>query len=291
MISFHKYLGKSATEENWGLYIASAGVSTVQKHQPYPVLNTHPNTHVFTWNRGRILNDYYLIYITKGGGVLETQYQKETIVSEGDCFFLYPGTWHRYRPNIETGWEEYWIGFNGYYPQKLMEAGFFNKKKAVINVGLSSDLLVNFQSIIETIQKANMGYHQIISACGLSILALVYNSIAYREENSNNPLQYISKAKFLLQEAYGRDVNMTKIAKQLTVSYSKFRKDFKMVTGVSPNQFLIEIRLNKAKELLKATNIPICEIAGQTGFDTLFYFSRLFKKKFNVAPTFYRGLK
>lgn len=83
---------------------------------------------------------------------------------------------------------------------------------------------------------------------------------------------------------------MTAIAKQLMVSYSKFRKDFKQVTGMSPNQYHLELRLGKASELLRASNLPVIEVADQTGFETLFYFSRIFKKKFNVSPREYRQL-
>lgn len=291
MVNFHKYLSNSSVEEQWGLYVTSVGYSTTKQLQPYPIVKDHPGTHAFTWNKGRILNDYYLIFITKGEGVLETKHQETITVSEGDCFFLYPNEWHRYKPNLETGWEEYWMGFNGYYPKRLMNAGFFDKKAPLIHIGLNSELLLAFQALMETTQKGSVGYHQIISARSLHILSLVHNAIAYKEESADDSLQYISKAKFLLQEAVNREITMTHIAKQLAVSYSKFRKDFKQVTGFSPNQYHLDLRLSKAKELLSATNIPIGEIADQTGFDTLFYFSRIFKKKYSVSPKYYRAAR
>lgn len=288
MSDFHKYLAKTIVEDNWGLFVTTVGYATVKENQPYPISNQHPKSHAFTWNKGRILNDYYLVFITKGGGLFETADHGAIVVEEGSCFFLYPGTWHRYKPDPSTGWEEYWIGFNGYYPKKLMKSGFFNKKNPIVYAGLNNELLLAFQGLIDTVKMALPGYPQVISARVLQILALVYNAVVYREENADNALQYISKAKFLLQEALDRDINMTQIAQKLTVSYSKFRKDFKEVTGLSPNQYHLDMRLNKAKELLSATNIPIGEIALQTGFDTVFYFSRIFKKKYSVSPQYYR---
>ena len=59
---------------------------------------------------------------------------------------------------------------------------------------------------------------------------------------------------------------------------------------MSPNQYHLDLRLTKAKELLISTNLTINQIAGQTGFDSLFYFSRVFKKKNNMSPKGFRNL-
>lgn len=157
-------------------------------------------------------------------------------------------------------------------------------------MGLNESLLMAFHDLIGTIKTAAPGYHQLIAGFALQIISQVYTASVYKKENINDALQYISKAKFLLQEALESDVSMTAIAKQLMVSYSKFRKDFKQVTGMSPNQYHLELRLGKASELLRASNLPVIEVADQTGFETLFYFSRIFKKKFNVSPREYRQL-
>jgi len=73
------------------------------------------------------------------------------------------------------------------------------------------------------------------------------------------------------------------------MSYSKFRQAFKKSTGLSPNQYYLNIRLNKAKELLTSTSLNINEIAYHTGFESIFYFSKLFKKKNGVSPKDYRN--
>ncbi|MGJ7032722.1 AraC family transcriptional regulator [Niabella hirudinis] len=290
MKNFHKYLAKTTIEDNWGLYVTTVGYTKIRQHQPYPLSGEHPSTHLFTWNKGRILNDYYIVFISQGSGVFETAHQASSTVHEGSCFLLFPGTWHRYKPLSKIGWEEYWIGFNGYYPQRLMKAGFFSKKAPVIHVGLREELLSVFHNLIDTIRNATPGYHQLIAGFVVQLLSLVYNASIYKKENTGDALQYISKAKFLLQEALESDISMTQVAQQLTVSYSKFRKDFKAVTGLSPNQYHLELRLGKASELLRATSLPVQEIADQTGFETLFYFSRIFKKKFGQSPKHYREL-
>jgi AraC-like DNA-binding protein len=288
MQNFHKYLNRTEVEEKWGLYLTTAGYSKTTRHQSYPTDQDHPNTHNFTWNKGRILNDYYIVFITKGSGVFETEHQKSQVIDAGTCFLLFPGEWHRYKPSDKTGWEEYWMGFNGYYPRKLFRSGFFNKKSPVVYTGFSEELLLSFQELLSRIQKGEPGYHLQITGAALSILSTIYNSLLFQKENREDELAYISKAKFILLDTIAESISMPALAKQLAVSYSKFRKDFKLVSGVTPHQYHLGIRLKRAAELLCATNIAISNIAYQTGFATVFYFSRMFKKVYGSSPRVYR---
>ena len=77
-------------------------------------------------------------------------------------------------------------------------------------------------------------------------------------------------------------------AKNLHVTPTHFRRIFKEITGVPPQQFLLHCRLNKAAELLKSTRASVKEIAAQSGWDNMFYFSRLFRQKYYISPIQYR---
>src|SRR4051794_23926043 len=134
MANFFKYLNISATEERWGFYITTVGHSLIHPNENYPNNDVHPKNHSFSWNKGRILDGYYLIFISNGHGVFESALTEATTVSAGTCFFLYPGVWHRYKPHSTSGWEEYWIGFKGYYAERLMNSVFFNSANPFIHV-------------------------------------------------------------------------------------------------------------------------------------------------------------
>jgi transcriptional regulator GlxA family with amidase domain len=73
------------------------------------------------------------------------------------------------------------------------------------------------------------------------------------------------------------------------MGYSAFRKAFKRMTGQSPNQYHLNVRLNRAKKLLTSTVLNINEISNHTGFESVYYFSKLFKKKNGVSPRSYRN--
>ncbi|MEO5889395.1 MAG: AraC family transcriptional regulator, partial [Ferruginibacter sp.] len=199
-----------------------------------------------------------------------------------------PGVWHRYKPDVKSGWEEYWVGFNGYYAEQLMKNGFFNPDTPYVNVSLNKDMLVLFGKMIDTVTASLSGYPQQIAGITMQILGLV-NTISQYKEYDNDPVgKLISKAKFLLQQSFENQVDMEDLASQLPMSYSSFRKAFKKITGESPNQYHLNLRLSRAKDLLTSTVLNISEVADHTGFDSVFYFSKLFKKKNGISPNSFR---
>jgi AraC-like DNA-binding protein len=287
--NYFKYLNVTDMEEKWGMYITTVGYSKIDANHSYPDNRKHPANYQLTWNRGRILDDYTIVFISKGKGKHESALTQSSDIAAGTCFFLYPGVWHRYKPDIASGWEEYWVGFNGAYIDQLIANGFFNPKNPFVHLGLNKDILVLFRNLIETVQGSLMGYSQQIAGITMQILALM-NSAAMYQGNSHDPIEkLIAKAKFIIQESFENTINMEQLAKELPMGYSAFRKAFKRITGESPKQYHLNLRLNKAKDLLTSTALNINEVADHTGFESVFYFSKLFKKKNGVSPKYYRS--
>lgn len=285
--NYSKYLTVNKKEEDWGIYVLTAGHSKIDINQAYPDNESHPQDHSFTWNKGRLLNGYYLVFISQGEGIFDSEFTGTRTIQAGTCFLLFPGVWHRYKPDRQSGWEEYWVGFKGWYPEQMMP-GFFSPENPFVEVGSNGALLGLFQKLIETIQTAPIGYHQIIPGITLQILGLINVVASHHKLNYEPTEQLINKAKFLLQESLENAVNIEELAQQLPMSYSKFRKAFKAITGQSPNQYHLNLKLDKAKELLLSTTLSISEIAYQTGFESALYFSRIFKTKNKVSPKLFR---
>lgn len=288
-MNYFKYLNISQAEKQWGMYVNSIGYSRVEPKENYPN-DQHPESHHLTWNRGRILNDYYIVFISKGRGVFASALTAETNVLEGTCFFLFPGVKHRYKPELNSGWEEYWVGFNGYYVQQLMEKEFFSVEHEIIKVGLNKDILILFKDLLDKVRLSLPGYPQQLAGLTLQLLGQI-NFISHHLGYTDNPSgKLIAKARFIIHESFEHSLDMQQLAAQLPMGYSAFRKAFKALTGYSPNQYHLDLRLNRAKELLSSTLLNINEIAMHTGFESVFYFSKLFKKKHGISPKAYRLL-
>ena len=84
------------------------------------------------------------------------------------------------------------------------------------------------------------------------------------------------------------DLSISSLSKQFFISSSYLNKIFKKTYGVTINKYLTDIRMNKALELIKANNnLTMMKISQLVGYSDFYYFSRVFKKTFNVAPSYY----
>jgi AraC-like DNA-binding protein len=92
----------------------------------------------------------------------------------------------------------------------------------------------------------------------------------------------------LLQSDLAHDFTLQTLASEVRLSSFHFARSFKQATGLPPHRFLIQLRIEKAKELLEHTALSITEIAAHIGYDDPGYFSRLFLKEVGVAPSRYR---
>ena len=77
-------------------------------------------------------------------------------------------------------------------------------------------------------------------------------------------------------------------AARMNMTLTHFRRIFKELSGLPPQQFLLHCRLRKAAELLHTSQLPIKEIAARSGWDNVFYFSRLFRRQYELSPGRYR---
>ena len=285
--SFYRYFPVSRRDKNWGLYATTAGEMRIPPDSQYPPVG-HPRGFDFDWQHGRVLEGFALLYISGGGGKLESKPNLATFVQAGDTFLLFPGIWHRYTPNEKTGWHEHWIGFDGETPRRWLRHHFFSPKNPVVRIGAEDAVLATFSRTIHAIRANRPAVQQILAGATDSLMGLFYSAQqAQSAANAQNP-DVIERAITRIQDDFHRDLDMKLLAQELGVGYSWFRHTFTAHTGLSPHQYLLELRLVRARTLLAETELPIKEIALQTGFEDELYFSRLFRQKLNVTPSQWR---
>ena len=102
-----KYLLANEQDNRWGVVVTTTGYQIIEPQTSYPPSN-HPVRYLFSVEKGRLLNEYQLIYISRGDGQFVSASHKETSFEGGGKFILlFPGEWHSYRPSPKTGWHEY----------------------------------------------------------------------------------------------------------------------------------------------------------------------------------------
>lgn len=282
-----KYLTLSDDDIQWGLYLKVAGSAIVPPNKTYPS-SGHPSEYFFNWEEGRVLNEFQINFITEGSGVLENKYGTFAI-KQGSIFITFPGFWHRYKPNSKSGWTENYIGFDGTMARKLLSKPRFSPKEPVFYFGIKEEILDSFLKIFDLVKKEQPGYQQIASGMVLKLLGYII-SFEKQKGFSGKPIaQVIEAIRFEMRQNMEKDLNLEELAQQHHVSYSFFRKMFKKYTGVSPGQYILQLRIARAKELLISSDKSIKEISYELGFQSIYYFSNIFKKKEGYTPSFFRN--
>lgn len=290
MINYYKYLPVSEGDESWGLSVLNTGSTRIEPGMVYPY-STHPSHHYFNWEKGRILHEYQVIYITKGTGIFESKTAGRLSVSEGSVILLFPGERHRYKPDEKTGWDEFWVGFDGPVIQNLLNKKFFSPASPVMQIGYHEQLLNLFLEIIDKTKEENAGYQPLISGVVLHILGYIHSLSQQDKFEGQDIAAIVNKARLLFRTHIEQNISPVDIANELQISYSRFRKIFKEYTGLAPGQFQIQLKIHKAKELLLNPSKSIKEIAYELNFESNFYFSKLFKEKTGLTPLQFRNKK
>jgi hypothetical protein len=104
MKTFRKYfnLTTNEVETDLGLRILNFGHHIHPRNVNYPDLS-HPDQYYFDWDKGRSLKEFQMLYILNGGGYFEANGMKPQEIFAGTVILLYPGVWHRYKPNEDKG--------------------------------------------------------------------------------------------------------------------------------------------------------------------------------------------
>lgn len=287
MKEFIKYLTIGNEDREWGIYLNSAGSLAVPPKTEYPS-KKHPTGYYFTWDQGRVLQEFQLNYITKGSGFLENRFGSFP-VKTGSLIITHPGIWHRYKPNMQTGWTENYIGFSGKTAKSFMKHWLFKPEQPIIQVGEREEIVDTFLTIFELAEKEYPGFQHISSGLIIKLLGYLIAFEKQKDFTGKRIAEIIEEARYKMRSEVEKNFNLEKFAEENYVGYSWFRRMFKNYTGLSPRQYCLQLKIMRAKGLLLSTDLSIKEISFQLGFESIHYFSRMFKLKTGVSPSDFRG--
>ena len=94
-----------------------------------------------------------------------------------------------------------------------------------------------------------------------------------------------------INQNYNNNISIPELAKIENLSVSRYNTLFNKVTGISPVQYITNMRLTSACDLLVNTDLPIKQIAQMVGYTDAHFFSRIFRSKIGTSPAAYRKNK
>lgn len=127
------------------------------------------------------------------------------------------------------------------------------------------------------------------TALFMQIIIYLARTIGGKVENIRSPHIGISRAIEYMHKHFTEKVSIEQLAENTGLSMSSLLRHFKRINGVSPKEYLLELKINYACELLDNTRLSIGEVALNSGFNDSNYFSREFRKATGAAPSKYRA--
>lgn len=280
--SYSRYLPPDPDAAGWGWQLLDAGRQSILPGAAYPG-SGHPLGYLFGPSGRRTLDEFQIVYLSRGEGRFESASMPEQAVIGGTAMLLFPGEWHRYHPLPETGWTEHWIGFRGREASRVMER-FFSPKAPRRAVSESVGLLQIFDQLRHWLAQSAEGREQIAAAHIPLALAFLRAGPGLPEARPQRGAEWVRRAREAMLRNPAERTDFEALAVDLGCSYSAFRSLFKKQTGHAPREYENRIRLNRSRDLLRGEGATVSGTAYALGYSSVYYFSRAFKKRFGMSP-------
>ena len=268
---FFKYIGNPSNED---FSVTVAGYEKLSPGDPQKGFYCKPN--------------FSLHYCLKGQGDF-TATDKNFRIKKDDIFVIFPNTPVRYIQDDADPWEYVWFEFYGQSAVNYMKRALLTAENPVYHVKSenSKDLLLNAISALKDVNE------DLILAG--NIILFLAEIVA---ERAVKPEQKLSKPKILLDNVIkyvncnysSPSLTLTKTSNYFYTNKNYLTRIFKKEMNTTFNNYVLMLRINKACDLLKNTDLPIKTVAYSVGFSDALYFSRQYKKVMDFAPSEFHAI-
>lgn len=237
-----------------------------------------------------VLKNAVIHYVTKGYGTFKFN-GKVYNLKQGDIFILLKGMQVEYVASIDDPWEYYWIGFSGSNANEYLNRTSITNS-CVANCKENSkipQIILNMCEISKTYNPSRSDDILLLKELYSLLYALIEEFPKPFEYKDKELHTYIQDALNFINSNYMHSITVQEIADYVNLSRSYLYKMFIKNLGISPQRYLINLRMYKATLLLKSTKLPIGEVASSVGYSDSLLFSKTFSKHFSMSPLNYRN--
>ncbi|MEH7334384.1 AraC family transcriptional regulator [Neobacillus drentensis] len=231
-----------------------------------------------------------ILYITKGKGTFI--YSKEEVpIKEHDLIVINPNIDHTEKSGPDYPLEYIALGIQGLAFSSPDDSGkqatFFNFKEE------HKVYLFYLQQLLEEVENQKENYVLIIqNILEILLLKMMRKKTFNLEKTSSEKISKdVAFIKNYIKEHFREAINLDTLAEVGHINKYYLSHSFKKAFGVSPIEYLIQIRIRESKILLETTNYPISNISAITGFSSQSFFAQSFKRVTDLSPSQYRNAK
>lgn len=233
---------------------------------------------------GPAVRDHYLIhFIITGKGTYHYNNQSYELKAH-DIFLISPGDVTFYEADQDDPWHYVWVGFNGIKATNYLDLIGLSRNKPIYHAKNPEYLESCLHRIFESSKLIRGGEVRMLGNLYLFLSMLIEETEPQTITNTNE--SYINMAVEYIEMNYARPATIQEVANHIGLNRSYFSDIFRKNVGISPQQFIIKYRINKACELLRQhPDISIGHIARSTGYTDQLAFSKIFKKEKGITPS------
>ena len=240
----------------------------------------------FQTERPQGSDNYQLIYIVDGHARFKIDGDLK-VLEKGNCIFYKPGVAQYYYYNLTEHPDIYWVHFSCREDHEFLKNMGWGEEK-VYNVGVYNSYIKLFDSIIQELQLKPPHCEEQLKLLMQQLLLQMGRNKIRDESMIGSYNKEVEEAIQIFNLVPEEDFTIKQFTKERGLNYYRFIDTFTHYVGLSPRQYIINIRMTKAKDLLMNSLFQISEVARLTGYDNPLYFSRLFKKTWGLSPKEYK---
>lgn len=239
------------------------------------------------YSYGPRIRSYHVIhFILSGKGALHIN-QHIYECQEGDVFIIPAGKVSFYQASSTDPWCYAWLNFLGINSEMYVYQLMTSSDDIYVLHGLEMEKYKKSIFEILSILSNNTSSYFRANSILLRIMSYLYEDVGFQEENWGK-ISIADEIKFYLDMKYSEKIKLQDVAKKFGIHPNYMTRIFHEKYGVSPKQYLMDVKLKKACRLLTTTELSVSVIASSLGFDDQLAFSKIFKKEFAISPTEYR---
>ncbi len=239
---------------------------------------------------GPAVRDHFLVHYIHSGKGRFCIGDREYHLRKGQCFLICPDIVTYYQADDYEPWHYSWIGFHGLKAESYLQQAGLSLKQP-ISTCIDEDFISNCFSQMIASRALHRGRElRLLGYLHLFLSQLIeqHGMDRYPDRTGDRKDVYVQKAVEYIGMNYSRKMSISELSRHIGLDRSYLGSLFKEHLGVSPQDFLINFRMNKACELIKSDNLTIGDISRSVGYDDQLLFSKLFKKHLGVPPSEYR---
>lgn len=229
-------------------------------------------------------NAYLLTYVAEGNATLSAE-GKRIPLKKGDFYVMFPASGASYVTSANKPWSIRWVTLTGSQPAELLPLMGFSPTHPVTAV-------TNPQEVEEILKELFFIALKEDLKSKLSALSLLYRLLGTvsKSESAVSLNKTVSEAVDYIAEHFSDEkLTVEALSARAFLNPNYFSKLFAKHVGIPPAKFILKTRMEKAKNLLRFTHLPIGDIALSVGFSDPLYFSRAFHRFTGLSPTQYRA--